>query len=118
NVGCIRVVRLGFHAVLVNLSMESLANLAGGAGKLDVAFALGDFRNAESVGAEPGCGYLNVRIGWSKLLAKLFGREPLVITRRPFGMRAGQELLQGGLAFRWPVQNQEHSLGRQGIGRW
>ena len=75
----VRPMRHAVHHKLINRRVKGCLHLGGVAGEFNNAAAFGCSGDLETVGTEPRGDGLNVLVGGTKLLAKLFGREPLVV---------------------------------------
>ena len=69
----------------------------------------------ESVACEPACNGRDVRLGGTKLLADLSGREPLVVVGRTGVVLTTDKCLERGLLLRTPAQD-EREIGQNEAG--
>jgi hypothetical protein len=82
--------------ILMHFSVEGLADLTGGARKLDDCTAVGDNGDREAVGLKPVRNCLNVLIGGAELLAEFLRRKPFVVIRRGAVLLLAQKRVEGG----------------------
>ena len=111
------VMRLAVDLVLVNLGVESLAQLGNVAGELDGLLAGVDFDDVEAMAAEPGLNGRDVLIGRAELLAELLGRQPFVVIGGAWSMQIADELSKGGFLAVAALEDEMHAFKRHAFGR-
>lgn len=99
----------------MDLGVECLAELAGGAGEFNGGSALSNSGNREALLLEPGLDAGDVSGGWTILLAELRGREPMVILLSSGRVGVVEELVERVLLLRGSAQQEKNALRGKGV---
>ena len=101
---------LAVHIKLMDLRVERAADLRHVPGELD-GCASGSYLDLlKSLVCQPVGYCLDVRFGRAELLAKLFGRKPVMKIRRVLAQLLVHEFAERGLLFGTALQDEHHSL--------
>ena len=98
----------------MNRGVKGFLHHGGCAGELDDGASFADPRDLKTVRCKPGSDRLYVGVGGAELLAKLFGRKPLVVVRRRLVLLLVEQTQQGGVLLAAALQNEQHPLHGQG----
>src|SRR6266566_5015638 len=72
-----------------------------------------DMHVVKTVSLHPACHILDIAVRRAELLSKLFGREPLVVTRRRLVLLVVEQPLQFTFLFKAALENKQHAVQPQ-----
>jgi len=106
----VREMLLALNRELMDFCLESLAHLAGGAGKIDEHAAWIDEVHLEAAGLEPEDDGVEILLREAESLAKFLWRKPAMIVGRAGGLQFVDKFLDGEFLFGRALQLQQHVL--------